>query len=155
MKKNTQFVIGMLICSALIAGSVFCETGACSSGERGGRYKEKRGAITRELGLTAEQDKLLKDAKEAHRAEMAELFQALKAKRQELKSALVKPGVTRQQVEPIAAEIKTLQSQMVDRRIDGILKVKGILSPEQFQKLQGMKEGWQKNGHMKHFGKER
>ena len=150
MKKKTQLIIGILIVSTLIAGSAFAENpNACSSDKRGGHYKERKEAIARELNLTSEQEKFLKDTKSAHRAEMAGLSQALKAKKQELQNALAKPGVTRQQVEPIAAEIKGIQSQMVDCRIDGILKIKTILTPEQFQKLQSKHEEWRKDGHMK------
>jgi len=38
------------------------------------------------------------------------------------------------------AEIKRLQANMVDKRVDGIFKVKEILTPEQFAKLETMKD---------------
>ena len=155
MKKKTQLIIGMLVVSALIAGYAFCETGTCSSSQGKGWHGQKKEAIARELSLTPEQDKLLKDAKESNRAQMAELGKALKAKREELQGALAKSEATGTQVEPIAAEIKRLQSQMVDRKIDGILKVKEILTPEQFQKMQNKHEEWRKDGHMKHREKGR
>ncbi len=154
MKNRTQLIIVMLVVSLFIAGSAFCEDGACQSGHDKAFHKDKQEAVTRELNLTPEQDKLLKEAKVACRAQMAELGKTLKAKRQALKDVLAKPGATRQQAEPIASEIKGLQSQMVDRRIDGILKVKAPLTPEQFQKLQRKHEGWQKGGRMKHEKKE-
>ena len=150
MKNRTMLIIAMLISSALVAGPVFAWPGACKPNDnRGEQHKEKKESLMRSLGLTPEQDKLLKEAKKSHRAEMEELGKAVKAKMQELQKALAAPGVTRQQVEPIASQIKALQSQMVDRRIDGILKIKSILSPEQYQKLQGMKEEWRKSGHKK------
>ena len=151
MKNKIQSIIGIVVVSAFIAGSVFAEgPGACQSGKDKSWRKDKKEEIAAKLNLTAEQEKLLNDAKAAHRTEMEALRKAMKEKRQELKDALANPVVTRQQVEPIAAEIKGLQSQMVDSRIDGIFKIKTILSPEQFQKLQGMKEEWQKNKHDKH-----
>jgi len=149
MKKRIRLIIVMLAVSALITGNAFCETGACNWGKDKESYKEKKEAVTRQLNLTPEQDKLLKDAKAAGRAQTEATGKALKAKRQELQAALVKPGVTRQQLEPIASEIKALQSQMVDQKIDGILKIKGILTPEQYQKLQSIREERQKGGHMK------
>lgn len=144
MRKNFISIIGMLIVSAFIAGSAFCEQGACSLGKDGARHAKKEAAIARELKLTAEQDKLLKEAKASHRAGMAELFKAMKAKRQELKTALAKPDATKEQVAPIAAEIKGLQAEMIDRRIDGIFEIKKILTPEQFQKLEEMKKDCKK-----------
>ena len=58
-------------------------------------------------------------------------------------------------MEPILAEIKKLQSDMADKRADGIFSVKGILSPEQFAKLQSMKEKRMQDGNKKRGGKER
>jgi len=154
MKKIAGSIIVMLIVSALVAGSAFSETDACSSCDGKGWRNDKKEVIARELGLTPGQNKLLKETKEANRAQMMELRKALKAKREDLRDALAKSDATRQQVEPIASEIKKLQSQMVDQKIDGILKVKGVLTPEQFQKLQGKHEEWRKSGHMKHREKE-
>ena len=157
MKDRIGFLTVMIIIAALIAGPVLAEGPGEGPAGRGGEqgFKNKKMAIERELKLTPEQDKLLKDAKEAHRAEMAGLVKALKEKRRELKEALAKPGVTRQQLEPITAEMKQLQSQMIDARMNGILRVKEILTPEQYQKLQSMKEEWQNKPRGKHFGKGR
>lgn len=154
MKNAIKTIIGVIVILALAAGPAFAEgMGGCAAGHAKGCFKEKKEAVFKELNLTPEQDKLLKEAKAAHRTEMEELGKALKAKRDALQNALSAPGVTRKQVEPIASEIKSLEAQMVDRRIDGILKIKEILTPEQYQKLQGMKEGWRKDGHNRRFGK--
>lgn len=154
MKNMNKYIIGMVVISALITGPAYAEgSGACPTCEGKGFHKDKGEGITRQLNLTAEQDKLLKDSKAAHRAEMEQLMKALKEKRQELKDALAKSGVTKEQVDPIASQIKGLQAQMVDRRIDGILKVKGILTPEQFQKLQAMKEVRQSKRRAKRWDK--
>lgn len=149
MKSKIMILIGIFVVSMFIAGSAFCDTCAHDKGEGREHFKDKMASIKKELNLTAEQDKLLTDAKSAHRAEMESLAQALKAKHEELKTALAKPGVTKESLEPIASQIKALQSQMVDRRIDGILNIKHILSPEQFQKMQSLKEGWHKDRKMK------
>lgn len=155
MKKRNQIIMGIVVVSTLIAGSAYAEDpAACPGGKDKTCYKDKKEAVMSQLNLTAEQDKLLKDSKTAHRAEMEQLVKALKEKRQELKDALAKPGVTKEQVDPIASQIKSMQAEMVDRRVDGILKVKEILTPEQFQKLQGMKEERQSKKHAKHPGKE-
>ena len=49
-----------------------------------------------------------------------------------------------QKIEPLANEIKSLQAQLIDSRINGIFAVKEILTPEQFAKFQQMAEKWQK-----------
>jgi len=156
MKERIGFIIGVVVMAAFVAGPALADgMGGCVTGQGAGQFhKDKKAAIARELNLTPEQDKLLKDAKTAHRAEMTASAGVLKEKRRQLKEALAKPGVTKQQLEPIAAEMKQLQSQMVDSRIDGILKVKAILTPEQFQKLESMKEGRHKEGRGKYSEKD-
>ena len=149
MKKSSQILIVALIISIFTVAAAFAEPNP----SQGGRSRDKMDAIKQELNLTPEQDKLLTEVKSSHRAEMESLVQALKTRRQELKAALGKAGVTRQQIEPIASQIKALQAQMVDRRIDGILRIKQILTPEQFQKLQNAREEWRKSGHMRHSDK--
>ena len=154
MKKKMLSIVGLVVISAFIAGSTFAENpSACSAGQEKACHKDKKEAIEAKLNLTADQQKLLESAKAAHRTAMEAMVKTMKEKRQELKNARANPAATRQQVEPIATEVKELQSQMIDNRIDGIFKIKQILTPEQFQKLQGMKEEWQKNARMKHPGK--
>jgi Spy/CpxP family protein refolding chaperone len=142
MKRKIQLIIGVLIMSALIASPAFCDGSRNhpGPGPRGEGPEDKMAEIEKKLNLTPEQDKLLKEAKTAHRAEMESMMQTMDTKHKELQAEIAKPGVTKQQIEPIANQIKALQSQMVDHRIDGILKIKHILSPEQFKKLESLKE---------------
>jgi Spy/CpxP family protein refolding chaperone len=156
MREKSGLIIALVVVSMFAAGAVFAGQGACASGEkeRGGHYKEKTAAITASLKLTPDQEKRLNEAKTGHRAEMAELARQLKEARQELKTALANPAVTKQGVEPIAVRIKAFQASMVDRRIDGILKIKEILTPEQYQKLQGMKEGRRDKARGKRVGRD-
>lgn len=151
MKGRLRTIIGMLIAAAFITTSAFAGECGYPAGERKGRdYREKKKEFMRELNLTPEQDRLLKDVKTAHREEAKKLFQALKQKREELKSALAKPDATQSGVAPIMAEIKKLQAELLDYRIEGIFKIKSILTPEQFQKLESLKNEHWKKAHKKH-----
>jgi Spy/CpxP family protein refolding chaperone len=86
---------------------------------------------------------------------METLKSALKEKKRELQEAIAKPDTTKQQVEPILAQIKKLQGDMADKRVDGIFVIKGILNPEQFAKLESMKEKKMRGEHKERGGKER
>ena len=154
MKKRIQLIMAALLISSLVVGPAFCENTACSADKGGTEHHGKRAEIMNKLNLTAEQQKLLKDTKEAHRAEMAKLFLTMKEKRKALTEAMAKPGVTRQQVEGLVTEMKALQAEIIDHRIDGIFKIKEILSPEQFQKLQSMREERPNKGRWRHQSKE-
>ena len=90
------------------------------------------------LNLTPEQQQKLQDNRKAQRERMSQLLNQLKEKQQILRQELKKPSVTKASIAPIMSELNTLQSQLMNLRIDGILAVKEILTPEQFAKFQQM-----------------
>ena len=137
--KKLMMAMAVVVAVIFIAGSVFA-FGGCGYQDKGGKECSKKGEMKKELGLTAEQDKALEANREAHRAEAKAMHDAIKAKKEELRAAISKPGVTRAQIEPIANQLKALEAQMTDKRIDGIFAVKAILTPEQFAKLETMRE---------------
>jgi len=141
--KKMAVIVTLVMAIAFIAGSVFAFEGCGYSGKgykNNAKLKEMKENCKKELGLTAEQDKALEANRQAHRAEAEAMYEAMKAKKSELKAAMAKPGATKAQIEPIAKELKAIQAKMTDRRIDGILAVKEILTPEQFAKLESMKD---------------
>ena len=150
--KKLAMVLVVVVVMAFIAGSVFAFEGCGYSG-KGDKECSKKGEMKKDLGLTAEQDTKLQANKEAHRAEMKALHDAIKAKKGELNAAIGKPETTRAQVEPIANELKALEAQMTDKKLDGIFAVKAILTPEQFKKLEEMKEKHIKEWKGKHMDK--
>lgn len=148
MKRDIKRITVALVVFMLISAPAFSMGNCPRWGHKGG-YMEKKARIMKELNLTQDQEKLLKETKEAHRAEMKKLFEATKEKRQALKDAMKKTGVTKKDVEPILADMKKLQAETLDRRTDGIFKVKSILTPEQFEKMQDMKKGKHGRYHKK------
>ncbi len=154
MKTDIKKIMAVVVVAIFIAGNVFAgtECGFQGKHDKGSKGKE---AITRELNLNADQQARLDQERKTHRETMDTLRGALKEKKRELQDAITKPGTTRQQVEPILAQIKKLQSDMADKRADGIFAVKSILTPEQFTKLQEMKEKKVKGQHKKYGKKDR
>ena len=153
MKTNIKMILVSLVVATFIAGNVFAGEGCGFAGQRDKHLKAKD-AVTRELNLSADQQNRLEQERTAHRKAMETLRGALKEKKRELQDAIARPDVTREKVEPILTQIKRLQSDMADKRVDGIFAVKGILNPEQFAKLQSMKEKRMHGGNKKHGGKE-
>ena len=144
MKTKIKVVVAAALFLAFLAGTAYAEGGACPIKHDKGSHSKKFDDLTSKLGLTPEQAKLLKEAKAAHRETTAALCDEIKGKHKALKEALSAPGVTRQQVEPAANELKALQARLIDNRIDGILKIKSILTPEQYKKMNEMKGDWKK-----------
>lgn len=97
-------------------------------------------AMAARLSLTAEQQEQIKNLRQNQRRQMKELLRELQAKRQQIKDELNNPDATRESIAPLAAEIKTLFTKMVDQRIDSVFAVKGLLTPEQFNKLQQFRQ---------------
>ena len=115
-----------------------------NSGARGGpgaggeRPFEK---IKAELGLTDEQAAKLRDHRQAHRQAGMALWQDARAKREALRAELEKPNFDENKVKSLQAAARAAQEKLQDHRLQGIIDVKKILTPEQFAKFQAiMKE---------------
>jgi Spy/CpxP family protein refolding chaperone len=102
-------------------------------------WEEKKEArlkeVRKKLGLTAEQDKRLGEHKKAHWAESRRLREEKRGKREALRAALEDPAMDPAKVRALNEELKALEAKASDHRLEGILKVREILTPEQFKKF--------------------
>jgi Spy/CpxP family protein refolding chaperone len=117
------------------------------------KMKEKREGFFKELGLTDEQKKALEAHKDQHRKEMKELVQSMRDQMKQMREELQKDKLDMGKINQIQSQLKTTQAQMMDHRLQGILEVRKILTPDQFKKFsEKMEEGrehWggHKGGH--------
>ena len=129
-------LLGMAI-AFLVSTSIYAEpyygerkgTGGCG---RMGKYDK----LTRELGLTPEQETRLKEERERFANENMELTEKMRSKKEELKDNLEKPDMDRAKVDGIIDEIKNLTGEKLKNRVNKISAMKSILTLEQFEKLQ-------------------
>jgi Spy/CpxP family protein refolding chaperone len=145
MRKTKLILIGLI--AAFLALNTLPALAQGERGKRGGEgYKER---LAKELNLTQVQETKLAENRKAQRAEMQKLGEAIRQKHEQLSQALKDQNVTMATVQPLVNEIKSLQAQLTDIRINGIFAVKAILTPEQFAKFQQITEKQQKNrkGH--------
>ena len=148
--KKTVIAMMLVVTAMFIAGTVLAWGGDCEpGGGKNGKCLNKE-EMKKELGVTPEQDRLLENCRTKCSAEAKSAREAFKAKKEELRSAISKPGATKEGVQPIVAELKALQAKMTDARVDGIFALKEILTPEQFTKLEAMKEKRMKEWKEKH-----
>ena len=103
----------------------------------------------KELNLSPEQKSQITKQQDMNKEKVSELRDKMRAKRLELKQELEKPTVDTNKINAIIADIKTLMGEQLDFRVNNILAMKQILTPEQFKKLQDMKEGKHKKGKTK------
>jgi Spy/CpxP family protein refolding chaperone len=88
-----------------------------------------------------EQEKKLETHRIEHRAEMEKLMLVVKEKREELKAALEDPKMNHHAVERINDDLKDAHNDMADKRLEGILYVREVLTPEQFKKFLSLRPG--------------
>jgi len=145
MKKTRLIIIGFAVFS-LMVNSGYAQIQEKDK-QAGGRLK---GGIYKELNLTPEQQNKLEANRKSQREKTSQLRTAMKEKNEALQQVLKDPAVTREKFEPLVNEIKSLQAQLIDQRINGILAVKDILTPEQFAKFNQLMEK-RKEGRKDHF----
>jgi len=146
--KMIKSAIVVLAVVFIAASAVYAQTqGECKQAGEG-----RKGRMLQELNLTLEQQKQLEENRQAQRQELMKLHTAIRQKQEQLQQALKGPAVTEGSVAPLVNQIKSLQGQLIDLRVKGILAVKGILTAEQFAKFQEKTQNWQekRKGHFQY-----
>ena len=130
MKKQIVLTISLVVVAIfLTTANLYAEQ--CPTGKG-----DKFGKLTEELGLTPEQKTQLDAQKEAFKAKNQAVRDKLKAKKEELRNELEHPTVDRSKINATIEDIKSLTGEKLNNRVDKILAMKSILTPEQFTKLQ-------------------
>jgi len=110
----------------------------------------KQQEIYNHLRLTDEQKKLLEKNKNKYREQTKTLFTRMRQKMDSLRQELEKSELNMQVIGQINNELKQLQSQMLDNRLEHILEVRKILTPGQFKEFED-----KMNERLEHFKSER
>lgn len=90
----------------------------------------------KELGLTDTQQAEIAQLRTDSRKKMIETRMLLKDNRLNLKDVLEKYDSDRSEIDRITSEIKLLTAQLLDERVASILRLKEILTREQFEIFQ-------------------
>jgi len=124
-----------LLTSSLYASHSYDDKGEgerCARGERGEKFEK----LKEELGITPEQATELKEQRKEFSGKRKELRKKLREKKQGLKAELEKESINRAAVDNTIEDIKNLTGEQYKNRVDKIISMKSILTPEQFKKLQ-------------------
>ncbi len=143
-------VITLLFSSTINAfSSSSFEGGEGDSGKM--RWEKNISEMYKQLGLTPGQDKQLKDHRDRHRSQMDTLRKEIKVKREQLGEELQKTDFDIRKVHQVHGDLKSLKARMEDNRLEGILEVRKILTPEQFNKFMKLKEERTSNKRHRRF----
>jgi Spy/CpxP family protein refolding chaperone len=105
-------------------------------------YEQKKKAreamfdtIVKDLALSPEQQQQITDQRHKETEKSQELRQKIKAVRTELSQELDKEVIDRAKVYSLISELKELYGNRLEKKVEGILSLKDILTPAQFRAL--------------------
>ncbi len=134
-------IIALLIVAALALSSPAIlpassyDNGSKEEKGHSGKVETRRQELYKDLNLTPAQKKLLEENKKARRETMKALFSQTQEKRTAIRQELQKDELNIGKITQVNNELKILDAQMLDHKLEGILEVRKILTPEQFKKF--------------------
>lgn len=148
MKQITTTVL-------LIASLTFALSAQPGQGKGQGRggYGEPGARIAQELNLTEKQQQDLKELRDAHRELQKPAREEMRTVHQELNQLLKAEKVDTRAVKATIKKGADLTSQKLQQHVDYQLKVKEIMTPEQFAKYLDLREERMENRRGMHQGK--
>lgn len=141
---NTK--IGRSLAAAVVAAMVFSQSGvyageALNTPQDAAKKEARFKKMSEELQLTPQQKEQLTKEKEEFASRSKDLREKIKTARTGLKMELEKPAPDKAKVNSLVTEIKDMVGQQIQNRVDKVMAMKQILTPEQFNKMNAsMKE---------------
>ncbi|MFA5261080.1 MAG: periplasmic heavy metal sensor [Candidatus Omnitrophota bacterium] len=100
--------------------------------------KEDMAALYDRLNLTEKQRVQLEENRKRHHARIKALTDQLASSHQQLNTELERPVLDKVKIDEIKGQIDRLQTEVSDLRLKGILDVRAILTPEQYEIFSGI-----------------
>jgi len=138
--KTVGLLSGVFLSVLMLSSPLYAEPGDGKMHDDEKGWEEKVNKMYEKLGLSEEQRNQLKAQKESHRDEMKGTREQLQTKHQEFQAEIQKADFDAGKLKAINNDIKSLHNKIADYRLESILKVREILTPEQFAKFMQMKE---------------
>lgn len=169
-KIRKYFVLAMVAAMALSTAMVYAEDAAITPQKQGEvksdagcppmdeakmaehakKMEERSKKMAEELGLAPEQKMALDKDRAEFSAKLKDLREKIKAARTNLKAELDKPVADAAKANSLATEVKNLVGQQIQYRVDKVMAMKQILTPEQFSKMKSSMEKHKKEFKGKH-----
>lgn len=162
-RKMDMRIIGVFLAVSMLAAMPAYAGGnrpECKPGEKGDRMMAK---MTADLGLTQAQQDQMKALHEGQRERAKALRDKSRSVRDAMRGELDRADTDMVKVNGYVDELAGIFKEKTKQRVDGILAMKKVLTPEQFQKLnEKMKEkmehmrkkGGMRPGRVPHHGDE-
>ena len=134
-KITALLIIAMLIIPSSLISAASYDKSSRKENSPASNMETKRQELYKDLNLSEEQKNLLEENRKSHREEMKSILNQMKEKREAIRNELQKDELNIGRISQINNELKILSAQMLDGKLEGILKVRKILTPEQFKKF--------------------
>ncbi len=135
---KTAIVAGVFAAAAAVAlPAAFCGGGKeCHGGGKFEQWQEKRmDKIMDKLNLTPEQSQKIKDIRAKEKAAREEFMKKMKSTHEELQAEIEKPVSDKARINALLGELEPMMASQFRQRIENILAVKDVLTPEQFASM--------------------
>ncbi|RJP62074.1 MAG: periplasmic heavy metal sensor [Candidatus Auribacter fodinae] len=114
----------------------FCdEKGPGGYGKRHGKMKDDIEEIMRELDLSDEQTARLAEMRKQGQEQKQALYEKKRELHKQIKNELDKPESDQTALNTLADELASVQKQLITDRINSVLEMKKVLTPEQYAAL--------------------
>ncbi|PIU40947.1 MAG: hypothetical protein COS99_07720 [Candidatus Omnitrophica bacterium CG07_land_8_20_14_0_80_42_15] len=92
----------------------------------------------KELGLTPDQQKQIKEQFDVNNAKAKEIREQIRTKREKLKQEMESDTVDRNKINKLVTEVGDLNSTQLRQRVESILLMKQVLTPDQYKRLESI-----------------
>lgn len=126
MKKTYLIILSLIL---------FYSLNAYSHGGFGSPKWWKDAEVVKELNLTKDQADSIEQIFNSSRGQIADLNSQLKQKQSEFRSKIEDPNSSRDEVLELNDQVVSLKTKLKRLRLDMLLKIREVLTPEQRQNL--------------------
>ncbi|MCX5677698.1 MAG: periplasmic heavy metal sensor [Candidatus Omnitrophica bacterium] len=147
-----SLAVAVIAAVVLLQSGVYAEE-AGNAAQNTAKKEAHFNKMSEELQLTPQQKEQLAKEKEEFGSRSKDLREKIQAARTGLKTELEKPAPDKAKVDGLVAEIKNMVGQQIQNRVDKVMAMKQILTPEQFNKMKASMKEHKQNKHEKHGDK--
>ena len=155
MKTKMMKVMAVVVAAAMVFSAASAYAGEGWGGQKSEADMKKHfDKMAEDLKLTSEQKAALEKQREETRPKMKALREKQSAAREQLKAELDKTAPDKATLAAIVEDLKNLTGEQLQMKIDKVLAMKKVLTPEQSTKMKGIMEDKKKEFKGKRGDKE-
>lgn len=151
MKVKMMRMMAVAVAAAMIFSAASAYAGEGWSHQKSeADMKKHLDKMAEELNLTVEQKAALEKQREENAPKMKALWDKRRASREQLRAELDRQSPDREKLAAIVEDLKNLTGEQMQMKIDKVLAMKKVLTPEQSAKMKSIMDAKKKEFEDKH-----